>query len=123
MARCGARHHDHRYLSKGGHRHGEVGGKTVTINGIAKGSGMIAPDMATMLVFIFTDAASRHACCRRLLSASVGKIFNCITVDGDTSTSDTVLLFATGARQAPKGLKSPTIRGSRASPRRSTPSA
>jgi glutamate N-acetyltransferase / amino-acid N-acetyltransferase len=83
-------------------------GSTVTINGIAKGSGMIAPDMATMLVFIFTDAAIPAKVLQGLLSASVAKSFNCITVDGDTSTSDTVLLFATGkAGDAPKGLKSP----------------
>ncbi len=84
-------------------------GKTVTINGIAKGSGMIAPDMATMLVFIFSDAAIPSRILQALLSGSVAKSFNCITVDGDTSTSDTVLLFATGkAGPAPKGLKSAT---------------
>ena len=82
-------------------------GKTVTINGIAKGSGMIAPDMATMLVFLFTDAAIPPRILQTMLSNSVVKSFNCITVDGDTSTSDTVLLFATGkAGPAPKGLKS-----------------
>ena len=82
-------------------------GKTVTINGIAKGSGMIAPDMATMLVFLFTDASIPVRVLQTLLSESVAKSFNCITVDGDTSTSDTVLLFATGkAGPAPKGLKS-----------------
>ncbi|WP_421696170.1 bifunctional glutamate N-acetyltransferase/amino-acid acetyltransferase ArgJ [Aestuariivirga sp.] len=74
----------------------KLGGKTVTINGIAKGSGMIAPDMATMLVFLFTDAAVPPKLLQKLLSKAVGKSFNCITVDGDTSTSDTVLLFATG---------------------------
>ena len=82
-----------------------LGSETVTIQGIAKGSGMIAPDMATMLVFIFTDAAIAAKPLQALLSASVAKTFNCITVDGDTSTSDTVLLFATGAKSAPKGLK------------------
>ena len=83
------------------------GGKTVTINGIAKGSGMIAPDMATMLVFIFTDAAVPAKILQKLLARSVDPSFNCITVDGDTSTSDTVLLFATGAAgPAPKALKS-----------------
>ncbi len=71
-------------------------GRTVTINGIAKGSGMIAPDMATMLVYIFTDAAIPAKLLQSLLSKSVGMSFNCITVDGDTSTSDTVLMFATG---------------------------
>ena len=82
-------------------------GKTVTINGIAKGSGMIAPDMATMLVFIFTDAAIPAKTLQGLLTKSVSLSFNCITVDGDTSTSDTVLLFATGkAGPAPAALKS-----------------
>ena len=75
----------------------KLGAKTVTINGIAKGSGMIAPDMATMLVFIFTDAALPSKILQKLLARSVNPSFNCITVDGDTSTSDTVLLFATGA--------------------------
>ena len=85
----------------------KLGGKTVTINGIAKGSGMIAPDMATMLVFIFTDAAVPAKVLQKLLSKSVATTFNCITVDGDTSTSDTVLLFATGAAGAVKpALKS-----------------
>jgi glutamate N-acetyltransferase / amino-acid N-acetyltransferase len=87
----------------------KYGGKTVTINGIAKGSGMIAPDMATMLVFIFTNAAIPTRILQALLSDSVAKTFNCITVDGDTSTSDTVLLFATGkAGPVPKALKSAT---------------
>ncbi len=85
----------------------KLGGKTVTINGIAKGSGMIAPDMATMLVFIFTDAALPAKILQKLLARSVNPSFNCITVDGDTSTSDTVLLFATGAAGgALTGLKS-----------------
>jgi glutamate N-acetyltransferase / amino-acid N-acetyltransferase len=83
----------------------KFGGRTVTISGIAKGSGMIAPDMATMLAFIFTDAAIQARMLQKLLSQSVAKSFNCVTVDGDTSTSDTVLLFATGAAgAAPKGL-------------------
>jgi glutamate N-acetyltransferase / amino-acid N-acetyltransferase len=84
----------------------KLGGKVVTINGIAKGSGMIAPDMATMLVFIFTDAALPSKILQALLTKAVNPSFNCITVDGDTSTSDTVLLFATGASGAVKGLKS-----------------
>ncbi len=74
----------------------KIGGKWVTINGIAKGSGMIAPDMATMLVFIFTDAKIAAKPLQKALTAAVNPSFNCITVDGDTSTSDTVLLFATG---------------------------
>ena len=75
----------------------EIAGTTVRITGIAKGSGMIAPDMATMLCFIFTDAAVPAADLQKLLSAGVAPSFNCTTVDNDTSTSDTVLLFATGA--------------------------
>ncbi|MBM3519918.1 MAG: bifunctional glutamate N-acetyltransferase/amino-acid acetyltransferase ArgJ, partial [Alphaproteobacteria bacterium] len=83
------------------------GGKTVTLNGIAKGSGMIAPDMATMLSFLFTDAAIPARVLQALLARSVARSFNCITVDGDTSTSDTVLLFATGkVGAAPRGLRS-----------------
>jgi glutamate N-acetyltransferase / amino-acid N-acetyltransferase len=85
----------------------KLGGKLVTINGIAKGSGMIAPDMATMLVFIFTDANIPAKILQKLLTNAVVPSFNCITVDGDTSTSDTVLLFATGQAHAPlKTLKS-----------------
>jgi glutamate N-acetyltransferase/amino-acid N-acetyltransferase len=68
----------------------------VTINGIAKGSGMIAPDMATMLSFVFTDANLPAGVLQECLSAGVGPSFNSITVDSDTSTSDTLLLFATG---------------------------
>ena len=86
----------------------KLGGKTVRINGIAKGSGMIAPDMATMLAFLFTDADMPQKILQKLLAAATAKSFNCITVDGDTSTSDTLLLFATGkAGGALKGLKSP----------------
>ncbi|MBN8839561.1 MAG: bifunctional glutamate N-acetyltransferase/amino-acid acetyltransferase ArgJ [Sphingomonadales bacterium] len=73
-----------------------VDGRTVTLVGVIKGSGMIAPDMATMLGFIFTDAAVEPAFLQAALSAANGKTFSCITVDGDTSTSDTVLAFATG---------------------------
>ena len=73
-----------------------VGGKTVTLSAIIKGSGMIAPDMATMLGYVFTDAAVEPAFLQQLLSAANRKTFSCITVDSDTSTSDTVLVFATG---------------------------
>ncbi|HWI86081.1 MAG TPA: bifunctional glutamate N-acetyltransferase/amino-acid acetyltransferase ArgJ, partial [Sphingomonas sp.] len=73
-----------------------VGGKTVTLVGIIKGSGMIAPDMATMLGFIFTDAAVEARFLQTMLDAANIATFSCITVDGDTSTSDTVLAFATG---------------------------
>jgi len=70
--------------------------RKVTINGIAKGSGMIAPDMATMLAFVFTDAKLPAPVLQELLSSGVQNSFNAITVDSDTSTSDTLLLFATG---------------------------
>jgi glutamate N-acetyltransferase/amino-acid N-acetyltransferase len=74
----------------------DIGGTHVTITGIAKGSGMIAPDMATMLCFVFTDAAIAAGQLQAMLAAGVARSFNCITVDADTSTSDTLLLFATG---------------------------
>lgn len=74
----------------------EIDGQTVTIAGIAKGSGMIAPDMATMLVYIFTDAKIAQAPLQRMLSKLTDSTFNAITVDGDTSTSDSLLLAATG---------------------------
>jgi glutamate N-acetyltransferase/amino-acid N-acetyltransferase len=74
-----------------------IGAAEVTINGIAKGAGMIAPDMATMLSFVFTDAAISAPALQAMLSKSVQGSFNAITVDSDTSTSDTLLLFATGA--------------------------
>ena len=81
---------------KGATRTANIGGIDVTLNGIAKGSGMIAPDLATMLAFVFTDAALPADVLQTLLAEAVEKSFNCITVDSDTSTSDTVLLFATG---------------------------
>jgi glutamate N-acetyltransferase/amino-acid N-acetyltransferase len=74
----------------------EIGGVPVAINGIAKGAGMIAPDMATMLSFVFTDAPLAAPVLQALLSSGVEGSFNAITVDSDTSTSDTLLLFATG---------------------------
>ncbi len=74
----------------------EVDGKPVRIAGIAKGSGMIAPDMATMLVYIFTDAAIAQKPLQSMLRRLTDRTFNCITVDSDTSTSDTLLLAATG---------------------------
>jgi glutamate N-acetyltransferase/amino-acid N-acetyltransferase len=82
---------------KGASAQVEIGGKTVSIAGIAKGSGMIAPDMATMLVYIFTDAQVEQSALQEMLSAQIDRTFNCITVDSDTSTSDTLLLCATGA--------------------------
>ena len=75
----------------------DLGGTAVTINGIAKGAGMIAPDMATMLSFIFTDAPIAAPVLQTLLAHGVGTSFNAITVDSDTSTSDTLMIFATGA--------------------------
>lgn len=74
----------------------KIDGKTVTINGFCKGSGMIAPDMATMLAFLVTDAKLPAETLQALLKGANNQSFNCLTVDGDTSTSDTVLLFATG---------------------------
>ncbi len=83
----------------------DLGGVPVTINGMAKGAGMIAPDMATMLSYVFTDAPISAAALQAMLSKSVQGSFNAITVDSDTSTSDTLMLFATGTaakRGAPK---------------------
>jgi glutamate N-acetyltransferase/amino-acid N-acetyltransferase len=89
---------------KGAAASAEINGATVRLNGFAKGSGMIAPDMATMLAYVFTDAALPPAVLRPLLAEAADRSFNSITVDGDTSTSDTVLLCATGqARHRPVG--------------------
>jgi len=74
-----------------------LGGADVVLNGFAKGAGMIAPDLATMLVYIFTDAAVDRTVLQAMLATGADKTFNCITIDSDTSTSDTVLCFATGA--------------------------
>ena len=82
---------------KGAVRQVEIDGKTVSIAGIAKGSGMIAPDMATMLSYVFTDARVEQATLQRLLAAHADTTFNCVTVDSDTSTSDSLMLCATGA--------------------------
>jgi len=73
-----------------------LGGRNVVIAGMAKGAGMIAPNMATMLAYILTDAAVQSRCLQRLLSRAVNETFNCITVDGDSSTNDTVLFLANG---------------------------
>lgn len=83
-------------FAKGAVTQAVVGGRTVNLVGIIKGSGMIAPDMATMLGFIFTDAAVDPAFLQLALAQANVRSFSCITVDGDTSTSDTVLAFATG---------------------------
>ncbi len=87
---------------KGASATARIGGRTVTIAGIAKGSGMIAPDMATMLAYVFTDAAVPPGLLQRLTSRAVERSFNAITVDSDTSTSDTVLVAATGAAGNPE---------------------
>jgi glutamate N-acetyltransferase / amino-acid N-acetyltransferase len=89
-----------------------IGDVEVTINGFCKGAGMIAPDMATMLCFIFTDAAIAAKPLQALLSEHVGATFNAMTVDGDTSTSDTCLVFATGTAAA-RGQEPVTKAGSK----------
>jgi glutamate N-acetyltransferase / amino-acid N-acetyltransferase len=91
-------------------------GKTkVTINGLAKGAGMIAPDMATMLSFVFTDAAISAAALQALLKDGVTDTFNAVTIDGDTSTSDTLMMFATGKAGAPRITRAadPRLKGFR----------
>ena len=89
---------------KGSVRTARIGESAVTIAGIAKGSGMIAPDMATMLAFVFTDAAIPAPVLQALVAPAVDRSFNSITVDSDTSTSDTMLVFATGS-----GAKHPPV--------------
>lgn len=79
----------------------ELSGETITISGIAKGSGMVEPNMATMLSYIFTDASIESDVLQAMLNKAVDKSFNCITVDSDTSTSDTCLVFATGRAGPP----------------------
>jgi len=83
-------------FAKGASATVEIDGEAVTIVGIAKGSGMIAPDMATMLVYLFTDAKIEQPALQALLGALTDQTFNCITVDSDTSTSDTLMIAATG---------------------------
>ena len=85
---------------KGAAATAKLGDATVTICGIAKGAGMIAPDMATLLAFVFTDAPIAAPALQRLLARGVADSFNAVTIDGDTSTSDTLLAFATGAAAA-----------------------
>lgn len=84
-------------FAKGASAQVEIDGQLITIAGIAKGSGMIAPDMATMLVYIFTDARLNADTLQTLLATTCDRTFNCITVDSDTSTSDSLMLCATGA--------------------------
>ena len=83
-------------VAKGASRQAQVGGRTVTVTGIAKGSGMIHPNMATMLGYVATDAAIAPALMQRLVKAVADVSFNCVTVDGDTSTNDSFILIATG---------------------------
>jgi glutamate N-acetyltransferase/amino-acid N-acetyltransferase len=100
---------------KGATRRCEIDGVTVTLNGIAKGSGMIAPDLATMLAFLATDAAITAEPLQRALRTASERSFNCITVDGDTSTSDTILLAATGraGNARIENAEDPRLRGFR----------
>ena len=79
-------------FAKGASRRATIGGTTVTINGIAKGSGMIAPDMATMIALVCTDARIPAPALRALVREAAQRTFNCISVDGDTSTSDTLIV-------------------------------
>jgi glutamate N-acetyltransferase/amino-acid N-acetyltransferase len=83
-------------VAKGASRQAQVGGKTVTVTGIAKGSGMIHPNMATMLGYVATDAAIEPALMQQLVKEVADVSFNCVTVDGDTSTNDSFILIATG---------------------------
>ena len=93
-----------------------IAGTPIAVNGFAKGSGMIAPDMATMLAYVFTDAKIPAPVLQSLLSSGADRSFNSITVDGDTSTSDTVLLCATGAarHKAVTGPRDPHLKEFRA---------
>jgi len=84
-------------VAKGSSRRLDVAGATVTVTGIAKGAGMIHPDMATLLAFVATDAALEQSTLQKILEAGAGKSFNRITIDGDTSTNDSCVLLASGA--------------------------
>ena len=84
-------------VAKAASRQIEIGGRTITITGISKGAGMIRPNMATMLGFVATDAAVSQAALARMVREAADESFNCITVDGDTSTNDSFILIATGA--------------------------
>ena len=103
-------------FAKGAAATAEIDGVPVTLAGIAKGSGMIAPDMATMLAFVLTDAALPATVLDPLLRGAADRSFNAITVDGDTSTSDTLLLIATGAAAHPSvsSADDPRLAGFRA---------
>jgi len=94
-------------------REATLGGRKVTVTGIAKGSGMVAPDLATMLAFVFTDAAVPAPVLQALLERGCDRSFNATTVDGDTSTSDTLLLFATAeaGNAPPASADDPALAG------------
>ena len=94
---------------KGASKLFDIGGKTVTITGISKGAGMIKPNMATMLAFIFTDASIEQHVLQSLLKSATDRSFNAITVDSDTSTSDTVLTFATGRENPVSDINDPIL--------------
>src|SRR5215469_8538750 len=100
---------------KGASETAKLGAATVTICGIAKGAGMIAPDMATLLSFVCTDAPIAAPALQALLTKGVLDSFNAVTIDGDTSTSDTLLAFATGAAAARgrQRFRAPPTRGSK----------
>ena len=83
-------------VAKGYSKQIQLGGKTITITGISKGSGMIHPNMATMLGYVATDAAISQTALEQMITYTVNQSFNCITVDGDTSTNDSLILMATG---------------------------
>jgi glutamate N-acetyltransferase / amino-acid N-acetyltransferase len=83
-------------VAKGASRQTQIGGRTITVTGIAKGSGMIHPNMATMLGYVATDAAIATSLMQRLVKEVADISFNCVTVDGDTSTNDSFILMATG---------------------------
>ena len=83
-------------VPKGASAHAQIGGKTVHVTGIAKGVGMLQPNMATMLTYIATDAAVAQPVLQRLVKEVADKSFNCVTVDGDTSTNDSFVLISTG---------------------------
>jgi glutamate N-acetyltransferase / amino-acid N-acetyltransferase len=87
-------------VAKAVSRHVTLGGKEVTVTGIAKGAGMIAPNMATMLAFIATDASIDYEVLDAMVTDAAERSFNCVTVDGDTSTNDSFMLIATGKSQA-----------------------
>ena len=100
--------HDDRYRAQGGIAARHVGRRAVTVTGIAKGAGMIHPDMATMLGFVATDARVAQPLRAAALREPQSRSFNCITVDGDTSTNDAFMLIATGRAAMQRDHREPT---------------